>query len=96
MFVEVLEADFSQVARVAQAAAPAGAPLRMDELFIDALPDGRFAPQLATWPQDGRDAGWVRTLPAAEIAGPGYAGFDAFAVLPPIEAIAGIAGIAPI
>lgn len=97
MFVEVLEADFSRMAHAVQTVTPAGMPLRLDELFIDALPDGGFAPPVGTWSQDGIDPVWNPARPEMGRVLPGYGGgFDALAALPPIEQIAGIAGISPI
>ena len=96
MFVDVLEADFSQMGRAVQTVMPAGVPLRLDELFIDALPGGGFAPPVGVWSQDRIDTSWGRARPGADRALPGYGGFDALAAMPPIEQIAGIAGIAPI
>jgi hypothetical protein len=93
MFVDVLEADFYQLARAVQTVMPAGVPLRLDELFIDALPDGGFGPPVGVWSQDRIDTSWDRGFRGADRALPGYGGFDALAALTPIEQIAGIAPI---
>lgn len=98
MVVEVLEADFSRVAHAVQAVTPAGTPLRLDELFIDALPDGGFASPLGAWTQDQIDAAapWRGASGGVQPGLSGYGGFDVLAALPPLESIAGIAAIAPI
>jgi hypothetical protein len=98
MFVEVLEVDFSRVAHAVQTAMPAGAPLRLDEVFIDALPAGGFAPPLGAWPQDRIDtaAPWRGMSGDTGSGLSGFAGFDVLSALPQLESIAGIAAIAPI
>ena len=98
MFVEVLEADFSRVAHAVQAVTPAGSPLRLDELFIDALPCGGFAPPLGTATQHGIDsaAAWRGVSGGVAPVLSGFGGFDVLAALPPLESVAGISAIAPI
>ena len=81
MFVDVLDADFGRLAAVRAEVASVGEALRLEDMFIDALP-------FAGWQPDHDGSQWSRPASAHAMA--------PLVDLPPLETIASMAGIAPI
>lgn len=96
MFVDVLDADFGGLTTMGTQRAPFADTLRFEDVFVDALPGDAIALPVEGWQSPAAGAAWAQPASGQPLAMTHGLAVMPSIDLPAIDAIAGMAGIAPI